>query len=86
MRQRFIAPPIPSSEITAETAYLKRRDIMRAAAVAAALDRFGRRRLPDDRSASRAPAFALRPSAPRLTIPEPAWVGGRVGLQVRLRH
>lgn len=37
MRQRYTPPPIPSSEITGESAYLRRRDIMRAAGLAAAL-------------------------------------------------
>jgi len=37
MRRRFTTPAIPSSEITSETAYLRRRDILRAAGVAAAL-------------------------------------------------
>ena len=36
MRQRFSIPRIASSEITSETAYLKRRDFMRAAGLAAA--------------------------------------------------
>jgi sulfoxide reductase catalytic subunit YedY len=36
MRQRCIATPIPSSEITGESIYLRRRDFMRAAGLAAA--------------------------------------------------
>ena len=36
MRQRFSIPRIASSEITSETAYLKRREFMRAAGLAAA--------------------------------------------------
>jgi sulfoxide reductase catalytic subunit YedY len=35
MRQRFISPPIASSEITAESAYLKRRDFIQAVGLAA---------------------------------------------------
>jgi sulfoxide reductase catalytic subunit YedY len=36
MRQRYIAPHIPSSEITGESVYLRRREFMRAAGLAAA--------------------------------------------------
>ena len=35
MRQRYVIPQIASSEITDESVYLKRRDFMRAAGLAA---------------------------------------------------
>lgn len=41
MRQRFVIPTIASSEITPEAVYLKRRDFMRAAGLAAAAPALG---------------------------------------------
>ncbi len=46
MRRRFTPPAIPSSEITDETAYFRRRDILRAAGVAATFPVAGSLALP----------------------------------------
>ena len=41
MRQRNLTPPVASSEITGESAYLKRREFIRAAGLSAALPALG---------------------------------------------
>ena len=41
MRQRFTVPPVASSEITSESAYLKRREFIRAAGLTAAIPVLG---------------------------------------------